>query len=217
MAGRTVGAVALLLGAVSLTGRAGAGDVEFPPVPSPAELHFQQLLTGKLPGQPTRVRWDLRLLPGGAARLKLTTRTGDAPAHGATYAGKWTRDHRGLELFVESSHSEEDLPHELSLSCLRAVLDVLPAGADLVPGDACKGDGPRPYFRPSRAQPVAVWHCSVVGETVGPWNGYQQRGPLSFAARPAAGIEWLYVNHDCAGQEGAYRFSGGAAAPATSP
>ena len=36
------------------------------------------------------------------------------------------------------------------------------------------------------------------------WNGYQVLGPLAFAS--GSGVEWLYINNDCAGQEGAFRF-----------
>lgn len=198
---RLLAAPLLLASAALLTGGAAP---EFPPLPGP--LRFQQQLKGMLPGGVLKVRWALRF-QGPAVTLEVvkSTQRGGAAAERAavTYKGTWARDHRGVTMFVSHEQDSGDFPRELTLRCLRAVLDVLPAEADLISGDACKGDGPPPRWSPLRPNDVAVWHCLVDEESNRPWNGYQQHGPLAFAA--GAGLEWLYVNNDCAGQEGAFR------------
>lgn len=175
----------------------------FPPLPPPGPLRFQQQLAGRLPGHPTTVRWELRFR-GAQITLTATRLRASDPATRVTYQGTWTRDHRGLAIRGSTEQQDTGFPQEIALSCLRTVLAVLPSGADLIEGDACKGDGPPPRWAPAQARDLAVWHCHVDDEPASPWNGFERHGPLSFAA--GAGIEWLFVNNDCSGQEGAYRF-----------
>lgn len=191
--------VVLALGAV-MTACAGPG---FPPVPSAGPLRFQQRLAGMLP-KPLTVRWELRF-QGSAVTLRAqrSGRASDEPAVSVAYQGTWRRDPRGLELHLMTEEPREPFPQELNLRCLRAVLDVLPGHAELRSGDACNGDGPPPRWEPARTRDVPTWLCALDDEGARPWNGFEQHGPLAFAA--GAGLEWLYVNNDCSGQEGAFR------------
>ena len=60
-----------------------------------------------------------------------------------------------------------------------------------------------PRWQPGTTQDVGLWQCQLHEEHGGPWSGYGTLGPLSFAG--GAGVEWVFVNNDCAGQEGAFR------------
>jgi hypothetical protein len=196
---------------------ATTGSPSFPPLPASAPLVFQQTLTGLLPAQARELRWTLRF-SAGQPRLSVQERAcpgpslkgGAAPvckaafgAAKASYQGKLSQRPYGVELWLSTTDSVEGFPSELTLTCLRTVVAVLPAGASLLSGDACKGDGPPPRWQPGKGQDVGLWHCQSHDENGRPWSGYGSLGPLSFG--DGAGVEWVFVNNDCAGQEGAYR------------
>lgn len=210
-------------GLLALTGSStGQPGPSFPKLSDGATLSYRQKLTGMLPSPGRELRWSLSLR-GKTVQLTARSRTCPSPRIGKTgpadppctgpfgpaavsYAGRIDQRPYGVDIWVQSEKPVDGFPSELSLHCLRSVIGVLPVGATLQSGDACKGDGPPPRWLPATTQDIAVWHCSVRDETHGPWNGYQVVGPLVFAA--GAGVEWLYVNNDCAGQEGAFRLPG---------
>lgn len=210
----------LLGGTLLCLSRSGAGEpaLSFPRLGEGTTLSFRQKLTGALPSPGKELKWTLSIR-GKRVQLVAQQRSCKAPPlkGGAVagpcsqpfgpplvaYAGRMEPRPYGVDLWVSSDKPADGFPSELSLHCLRSVIGVLPTGAMLQPGDACKGDGPPPRWQPATTRDVAVWHCAVRDESNGPWNGYQVVGPLVFAAEP--GVEWVYVNNDCAGQEGAFR------------
>lgn len=206
----------------SALGRAAApalppGGLEIPSLPSAPPLVFQQTLTGMLPGKTAQRRWTLRF-SGASPRLDVQQRTCPGPSlKGGTaavckeafgkpllsYQGRLTPRPYGVELWLASEQHIDGFPSEMTLTCLRTLVGVLPAGARLLSGDACSGDGPPPRWLPSQTEEKGVWHCHLHDEPGSPWIGSGSVGPLTFAK--GAGIEWVYVNNDCAGQEGAFR------------
>lgn len=210
----------LISGSLSLLERSSASQPapSFPPLTDGTTLNYRQKLTGLLPSPGRELRWSLSVR-GKTVQLDARVRSCPPPPLGkggpaqpctqafgkplVSYRGRLDRRPYGLDLWVSTEQPSEGFPSELTLHCLRSVIGVLPAGASLLPGDACKGDGPPPRWQPATPRDVAVWHCAVKDESGGPWNGYQVVGPLVFAA--GAGVEWIYVNNDCAGQEGAFR------------
>jgi hypothetical protein len=214
----------LTCGLLLLLPRPGASEPgpSFPKLTEGVTLSYRQKLTGMLPSPGRELRWSLSLRKK-TVKLSATARTcpsprlgkgapADPPCTGPFAAGSVAYEGRiearpyGIDIWVSSEKPAEGFPAELSLHCLRAVIGVLPVGATLQSGDACKGDGPPPRWQPATTQDVGVWHCAVRDEQSAPWNGYQVVGPLVFAA--GAGLEWIYVNNDCAGQEGAFRLPG---------
>lgn len=209
-----------LLG-LGLLGQAAAAPPAIGPVapslPSGAPLVFWQTLTGMLPGKTKQQRFTLRF-DGGQPRLTVQARTCPGPSlkGGPTpvctqalgkplvsYAGKLRPRLYGVEIWLSTEAVVEGFPAEMTLTCLRSVVGVLPAGASLQSGDACAGDGPPPRWLPGKTQDVGLWLCHLHDEPGAPWTGYGSLGPLAFAA--GGGVEWVYVNNDCAGQEGAFR------------
>lgn len=188
----------------------------FPTLPSPAPLHFQQKLTGMVPAKTRELNWILSF-SGKTVRLAATMRSCAGSLHRSdplpcrepyakvvSYAGTWQARSYGMELWLEARPAAENFPSEMTLLCLRTVVGVLPAGASLLPGDACDGSSPPPRWQPGQTRDVALWHCSIQDDPAKPWSGYGNVGPFAFAG--GAGVEWTYVNHDCAGQEGTFRF-----------
>ncbi len=209
-----------LLG-LALSGPSGHAAAEpslrFPTLPSSTPLAFQQTLTGMLPGKTKEQRYTLSFV-GNKPRLAVRVRSCPGPSlkGGAaaackesfgkpvvSYEGSLRPHPYGVELWLSTQATVEGFPSEMTLTCLRTVVGVLPAGASLLSGDACKGDGPPPRWQPGTTQDVGLWQCQLHEEHGGPWSGYGTLGPLSFAA--GAGVEWVFVNNDCAGQEGAFR------------
>ena len=198
--------------------QAGDRGPEFPSLPSATALSFYQKLTGIMPGARKDLRWTLRFV-NGQPRLSVQTRNcpGSSQEQGAavpsckepfgkpvvSYEGKLIQRPYGVELRLSREAPAEDYPSGMNLTCLRTVVGVLPPGASLGMGDACKGDGPPPRWQPGATKDVGLWLCRLHDEQGGPWNGYGTVGPLAFAQGP--GVEWIFVNNDCAGQEGAYR------------
>ncbi len=212
--------------------RGGETALPFPALPSSTTLHFQQRLSGILPVS-RQVRWELRWAQK-TARLSVSTRTcpklaqdqatGNGPCRGApsatiSYTGRWIPHPYGIELWLEKDRTptkpsrvatindeeaSESFPENLGLHCLRTVVGVLPSESTLLSGDACGGQGQRPRWQPAQTTDVALWMCRLNEEASFSWNGYQVLGPLAFAS--GSGVEWLYINNDCAGQEGAFRF-----------
>lgn len=203
----------LLLGARPVSADPGLG---FPALPSSAPLHFQQKLAGMVPTKTRELRWALSFA-GKTARLSATLRScalslsrSDPPpcresyAKGVSYSGTWTVRPYGMEVWLESRPPAEGFPGEMTLLCLKTVVGVLPAGASLLPGDACDGSSPPPRWQPGQTKDVPLWYCSIQDDSAKPWSGYGSIGPFAFAG--GAGVEWVYINNDCAGQEGAFRF-----------
>lgn len=188
----------------------------FPALPSPVPLHFRQMLAGMVPTKTRELRWMLSFA-GKTARLTATMRScpismqpGDPPpcrepyAKGISYSGTWQARPYGMEVWLEAQPAPDKFPAEMRLICLKTVVGVLPAGARLLPGDACDGSSPPPRWQPGQTKDVALWHCSIQEDSAKPWSGYGNVGPFAFAG--GAGVEWIYINNDCAGQEGAFRF-----------
>ena len=198
--------------------QAGEGAAGFPSLPSTTALSFQQTLTGLLPGKGKELRWTLSFV-GKQPRLLVRTRSCPGPSLKSaavtppckesfgkplvSYEGKLTQRPYGVEMWLSSESPADGFPSEMTLTCLRTVVGVLPVGAALLHGDACKGDGPPPRWQPTGTKDVGLWLCRLHDEQGGPWNGYGTVGPLAFAQGP--GVEWIFVNNDCAGQEGAFR------------
>lgn len=211
-------ALPLVVGGLLPGMRAASAEsgLSFPALPSPVPLSFQQKLAGMVPTKTRELRWVLSFADK-TARLSATLRScplalrraelppcREPAAQAVAYVGKWQARPYGMEVWLESSAAPEGFPSELSLLCLRTVVGVLPAGASLLPGDACDGSSPPPRWQPGQTKDVALWHCAIQSDDARPWSGYGNIGPFAFAG--GAGVEWLYVNNDCAGQEGAFRF-----------
>ena len=191
-------------------------SLAFPALPSPVPLHFQQKLTGMVPTKTRELHWMLSFA-GKTARLTATMRScalslersdplpcREAFAKAIAYSGTWQVRPYGMEVWLESQPTPEGFPSDMRLLCLKTVMGVLPAGAKLLPGDACEGSSPSPRWQPGQTRDVALWLCSIQEDPAKPWSGYGNVGPFAFAG--GAGIEWIYINNDCAGQEGAFRF-----------
>ena len=153
----------------------------FPPLVDGTTLSYRQKLTGALPSPGRELRWTLsvrgktvqldarvhascrrhRLPKGGPAQP--CTQAFGKPA--VSYRGRLDRRPYGLELWLSTEQPSDGFPSELTLHCLRSVIGVLPAGASLLPGDACKGDGPPPRWQPATPRDVGVWHCAVKDES----------------------------------------------------
>jgi hypothetical protein len=89
---------------------------------------------------------------------------------------------------------------ELVLRCNEAKVRALSADATFVHGDACgNGDGPKPRWDPAATTSVAVLHC----ESGAKEDDGEHEGSYDFA--DGAGLEWIFENSDCSGQEGALR------------
>lgn len=203
-------------------GGTNPNDIALPSLPtliSGTPLRFVQRLTGMLPGQSTEVHWELRMA-GSAPRLQArklmcppSVRGGggrmapcpdSAQTAAVSYRGRVVPRPYGVDIWFDAQQPVDGFPGEMTLQCLRTVVGVLPAGAFLQHGDACNGGTPPRWQPGAPSKDVALWLCTIRDEGAQPWSGYGTVGPLAFAA--GAGVEWIYVNNDCAGQEGAFRF-----------
>ena len=176
---------------------------------------FRRTHGGDLPYEGTRETW---VLAHDGARTSVHVRFEHTPgslaldgsersaalwqaAAGARWTGR-TGEGGVTELVLVASAGTppwgEAVPPVLTMRCTTKRLRALAGTAAFVPGDACGNGGPSPTWRPAGTTAVRVEACRFDERPDDEWAG-----EMAFAE--GAGVEWVFVNDDCAGQEGAYR------------
>jgi hypothetical protein len=194
-------------------GCGGAAKTHAPATATPAPartLRFRRTTTGMIRATTTRETWTLELDARGTILRGVLERGApstiaslDAVAWETMGEVSYTAPNRidaakaNVQVRLEKVGGDD----ALVLLCTTESLRVRVAGASLVHGDACGGDGPKPHWEPATTKTVEVLHCALpAAVTDDPESGAR---PFDFAEEP--GVEWVYENSDCSAQEGSLR------------
>lgn len=182
-------------------------DAPAPPLPD-GEYVFRTFSTGAIVARHQLATYRLRRT-GTRATLTIEKQTAQArgmpgeitlwppPAAPVSYSGTAVQRGALLELSLARDTAS------LRLHCRRVQEPVAAADAARTPSDVAgtEGCGDEGTWSPPALTPVDALACMDAGEPGRP--SHDTDGRLVFAAPP--GIEWLYVNDDCAMQGGGLR------------